>query len=214
MNDGGIMILLIIITSFIFYKLYSVLGNGNIEIFVSKKKHTDNSNEPEMKNIEDVEEIEVFEKLEVNDKVRLVLDEVYKVEKNFQETHFIKNAASAYEYILKAFADEEKQELKKLLAVEIYEDFISDIEERKNNKLKKHHTIISLDNPTIIDAKIEDNNIWFTIEFISKQVVYYTNKQEEVVQGSKAKIESIKDTWVFTKKINSSSPIWKLEEAN
>ncbi len=210
------MIILIFITSYVFYKLYSVLGNGNIEDLLKKKKNINSSqNEPEMVNLEDVEETVVdedSEKLIVKEDVRQVLDKLHNLEKNFKEKGFIKSAASAFEYILKIFAEEEKFELKRLLSSEIYENFIDDIEERKTNKLKKHHTLVSLDQPVLIDARIEDNNVWLTVEFVSKQVNYYTNFNDEVVKGNKASIDTIKDIWTFTRKINSSSPIWKLEE--
>lgn len=218
MNDGGVMIILILITSFVFYKLYSVLGNSNIEDILNKKKHTNSApNEAEMVNLENVEEetvLENGEKLKVTPEIRKVLDELYGIEKNFNEVKFIKNAANAFEYILKLFSEEEKVELKKLLTNEMYENFLQDIQERKSNKLKKHHTLISLEEPTLINAKIEDNHVSLTVEFISKQVNYFENNKHEVVKGSKSNIDTIKDTWTFVKKINSSSPIWKLEETN
>ena len=54
----------------------------------------------------------------------------------------------------------------------------------------------------IADAKVENNTISISVNFISEQML--NNDEGSIVKN--------KDTWTFEKPVNSSSPIWILTQ--
>ena len=50
------------------------------------------------------------------------------------------------------------------------------------------------------------------MEYKSQQIQVTKNQSDEVVEGDLNQILSIKEIWIFSKKLNSKSPIWALEE--
>ncbi len=176
------------IAGFIIYRLRSVLGKrtgfqkDNIE--QKPLKNEENKQTPRIPSLLDNE---------------LKLEAIYKKVDDFDHKQFLDGAKKAFEIIITAFNNGDKKTLKNLVSKDVYSAFEKAINENNNNPSSQFYSLII---DSIEDAKIENNTISISINFIS----------EQMLNNDEGKIIKNKDTWTFEKPIQSSSPIWILTQ--
>jgi len=195
MNDnfGYIdIVLLAIVAGIIILRLRSVLGKG-AEDSVIRAKHSA------------VVEAQ-FEDVNLN-----------KVEENinlkeFKEETFLKGAQAAYEMIVNAFAAADKRTLKDLTSSEVYKNFVSVLDERKNKKYVNQFTFIGIKKAKI--ENIDKKDTFYTVKtrFISEIISCVKDKDNNIVEGSPEEIQTVNDVWSFSRDLNSEDPTWHLTE--
>jgi len=176
------------IAGFIIYRLRSVLGKrtGFQKDLSQNQPKQDNKTEiaKEMPSLLDNQ---------------LKLQEVYKKVANFDHKQFIEGAKKAFEIIITSFNNGDKKNLKNLVSKDVYTAFEKAIDEKQNDPSSQFYSLIV---ESIADAKVDNNTISISINFIS----------EQMLGDDEGKIVKNKDTWTFEKPINSSSPIWILTQ--
>jgi predicted lipid-binding transport protein (Tim44 family) len=195
MNDnfGYIdIVLLAIVAGIIILRLRSVLGKG-AEDSAIRAKHTS------------VVEAQ-FEDAHSN-----------KVEENinskeFKEETFLKGAQAAYEMIVNAFAAADKTTLKDLTSSEVFKNFVSVLDERKNKKYVNQFTFIGIKKAKI--ENIDKKGTFYTVKtrFISEIISCVKDKDNNIVEGSPEEIQTVNDVWIFSRDLNSEDPTWHLTE--
>jgi len=195
MNDnfGYIdIVLLAIVAGIIILRLRSVLGKG-AEDSAIRAKHTS------------VVEAQ-FEDAHSN-----------KVEENinskeFIEETFLKGAQAAYEMIVNAFAAADKTTLKDLTSSEVFKNFVSVLDERKNKKYANQFTFIGIKKAKI--ENIDKKGTFYTVKtrFISEIISCVKDKDNNIVEGSPEEIQTVNDVWIFSRDLNSEDPTWHLTE--
>ena len=176
------------IAAFIIYRLRSVLGRrtGFQKDLSQNKPQQDKKTE--IKN-------EIPSLLDN----QLKLQEVYKKVADFDHKQFIEGAKKAFEIIITSFNNGDKKNLKNLVSKDVYIAFEKAIDEKQNDPSSQFYSLIV---ESIADAKVDNNTISISINFIS----------EQMLGDDEGKIVKNKDTWTFEKTINSSSPIWILTQ--
>jgi len=162
----------------------SKVTQGNTDIIVK---------ESDIKNLDDINKkslIKILKKL------------------NFSSRFFIEGSKSAFQSILKAFAEDQLESVKFLISDKIYQGFSKANEKRKVQGKTLITNIISFDNTKIVGANISGNNASITIEFNSQQINYVCDKEGNLIAGSKDEISQVNDIWTFKKDINSTNPNW------
>ena len=177
-----------VIAVFIIYRLRSVLGkrtgfqkNINQQEFVKKETTPDELKVPQLRENE--------QKLEA----------VYKKVNSFNHREFLDGAKKAFEIIISSFNNGDKKTLKNLVSKDVYSAFEKAIDEKTNNPESQFYSLIV---EGIADAKVENDTISISVNFISEQML--NNDEGSIVKN--------KDTWTFEKPVNSSSPIWILTQ--
>ena len=178
------------IAGFIIYRLRSVLGKRT---GFQKKM---------------VETPQKFKKEEENQKTQkipslldnqLKLEIVYRAVENFDHKQFLDGAKKAFEIIITAFNNGDKKTLKSLVSKDVFEAFEKAIDNQTNNPSAQFYSLVI---DSVEDAKVENNTISISINFVS----------EQMINNDEGKIIKNKDTWTFEKPTNSSSPIWILTQ--
>ena len=183
-------ILFAAIAGFIIYRLRSVLGKRT----GFQKKPTDH--QPKYKELKEEEQNQKIPSLLDN---QLKLETVYKNVSNFDHKQFLDGAKKAFEIIITAFNNGDKKTLKNLVSQDVYNAFEKAIDENTNNPSAQFYSLII---DSVENAKVENNTISISLNFIS----------EQMLNNDEGKIVKNKDTWTFEKPINSSSPIWILTQ--
>ena len=173
------------IAGFIIYRLRSVLGKRT---GFQKETLDQTTKEP-------IEEQNIPSLLDNE----LKLGEVYKKVKNFNHKQFLDGAKKAFEIIITSFNNGDKKTLKDLVSKEVYNAFEKAINEKTNNPSSQFYSLII---ESIEDAKVENNTISISVNFVS----------EQMVNNDEGKIIKNKDTWTFEKSVSSSSPNWTLTQ--
>ena len=176
------------IAGFIIYRLRSVLGKRT-----GFQKNFSESKPKETKKQEDVQKIPSLMDNETK------LEVVYKKVNNFNHREFLDGAKKAFEIIISSFNNGDKKTLKNLVSKDVYSAFEKAIDEKTNNPESQFYSLIV---EGIADAKVENDTISISVNFISEQML--NNDEGSIVKN--------KDTWTFEKPVNSSSPIWTLTQ--
>ncbi len=176
------------IAGFIIYRLRSVLGKRT-----GFQKNISEPKPQETKKQEDVQKIPSLMDNETK------LEAVYKKVNNFNHREFLDGAKKAFEIIISSFNNGDKKTLKNLVSKNVYSAFEKAIDEKTNNPESQFYSLIV---EGIADAKVENDTISISVNFISEQML--NNDEGSIVKN--------KDTWTFEKPANSSSPIWILTQ--
>ena len=176
------------IAGFIIYRLRSVLGKRT-----GFQKNISEPKPQETKKQEDVQKIPSLMDNETK------LEVIYKKVNNFNHREFIDGAKKAFEIIISSFNNGDKKTLKNLVSNDVYSAFEKAIDEKTNNPESQFYSLIV---EGIADAKVENNTISISVNFIS----------EQMLNNDEGSISKNKDTWTFEKPVNSSGPIWILTQ--
>ena len=176
------------IAGFIIYRLRSVLGKRT----GFQKQKTDHRS----KYKEEVNEVKETPSLLDN---QLKLQNVYKKVNDFDHKQFLEGAKKAFEIIITSFNNGDKKTLKNLVSKDVYTTFENAIDNKTNNPTSQFYSLII---DSVEDAKVENNIISISINFIS----------EQMLNDDEGKIVKNKDTWTFEKPIGSKSPVWILTQ--
>ena len=176
------------IAGFIIYRLRSVLGKRT-----GYQKEQANPNTPQKENIKETNKIPSLLDNETK------LENIYKNVNNFDHKQFLDGAKKAFEIIITSFNNGDKKTLKELVSNDVYDAFETAINNKNNNPSSQFYSLII---EGVEDAKVENNIISISINFIS----------EQMLNNDEGKIIKNKDTWIFEKPVNSTSPKWILTQ--
>ena len=179
-------IIFAVIAAFIIYRLRSVLGkrtgfqkNPSATKPVEQKTNEAQNNTPLLRENEQI------------------LEAVYKEVPGFDHKTFLEGAKKAFEIIINAFNKGDKTTLKNLVSKDVYLAFEGAIDSGSNNPNSQFYSLVV---DGIEDAKVENDLITISINFISEQIL--GDNEDQVIKN--------KDTWVFEKHKNSKDPVWIL----
>ena len=176
------------IAGFIIYRLRSVLG-----------KRTGYEKRPaEVKKSTEEEKINTNQTPSLSENEKK-LEDVYKQTNNFNHKQFLDGAKKAFEIIITAFNNGDKNTLKDLVSNSVYSAFDKAIDNKENNPSSQFYSLI-IDG--IEDASVKNGIISISVNFTSEQML--NNDEGSIVKN--------KDTWTFEKQANSSTPKWTLTQ--
>ena len=91
---------------------------------------------------------------------------------------------------------------------------MSAVDSRIKSEHKLFNELINFDSVAISEAGIIGGNFEITVSFKTKIISYATTKDGQTIEGNQDSPQSITDTWVFEKSINSQDPNWVLVSTN
>ncbi len=143
--------------------------------------------------------------------VQRALADIMSADPNFDQHGFAEGARTAFEMILSAFAEDDRETLKNLLTAEVYQNFAAALDARTAAGETLETTLVGVNSIEIVDAALENQNAEVTVRIVSEQVNVTTDANGEVVDGDSNYIDTITDIWTFERDIQSQSPNWFLK---
>jgi len=208
-------ILLAMLTAFVFYRLWTVLGTrtggektreSRVTAKTESSKTIDSDNIIVLPNRKirpsepEIESTRAFES---------ALTQLKTIDTTFNKNSFLTGAARAFEKIVLSYASGDITQLKKLLSKEVYAKFILAIEQRQQNN-NYMEAVIDFVDGDIIDAKTTKSSASITVQFQSEQMLA-TLDEEGVSFDNPARLKTkVIDIWTFKRVFSSTSPIWLL----
>jgi predicted lipid-binding transport protein (Tim44 family) len=138
------------------------------------------------------------------------LKQILSVDRSFEPEPFLEGARAAYEMIVMAFADGDKKALKNLLSREVYEGFVTAIDDREKRGETIESTFVGIDKAEIVEAALKNSTAQVTVKIHSQLISATRDKAGEVVDGDPAKVSEVIDIWTFARDTTSRDPNWKL----
>lgn len=146
-------------------------------------------------------------------KINSAINEILKIDSNFEITSFCDGAKKAFEFILTEYSNSNLKPLEKLVNKNIYKAFENQINQRSKKKEELSITVISVNDPEIKSVKFEKKHIAFVkLLFESEQVQITKNLKGDTIDGDNNQILQINEFWTFSKNLKSKDPNWILEE--
>jgi predicted lipid-binding transport protein (Tim44 family) len=138
------------------------------------------------------------------------LEAIAAADRQFTGKDFVNGARAAYEVIVTAFAQGQRDTLRDLLSSEVFESFNAAITAREERHEKVETTFVSIDKVWIEEAQLRDKTAQVTVQFTSKIITLTRNAAGEIVEGSTDRITEVVDVWTFARQTAASDPNWHL----
>ncbi|MFS2325573.1 Tim44/TimA family putative adaptor protein [Brucella sp. C7-11G] len=142
----------------------------------------------------------------VNDGLRAI----QAADPSFNPDTFVDGVKIAYEMIVMSFADGDRKVLKNLLSKEVYEGFVSAIDEREARGESVRSTFVGIDKADIANAEMKGSEAHVTLNIVSQMISATFDKDGKVVEGDQENVVEIRDLWTFARDTRSRDPNWKL----
>ena len=147
---------------------------------------------------------------EANTPVARGLDEIAKIEPEFDGRGFGEGAKSAYEMIVTAFAQGDRATLKNLLSKDVFDGFDRAIAERETRGEKAETTFVSIDKAEIMSVDVRSRVAQVTVRFLSKLITATRDASGKVIDGSPEAVVDVTDVWTFARTLGTRDPNWLL----
>lgn len=208
-------IVLALIAGVVLFRLYHVLGQKDNDGEFIQEKNVDLSNIIDISEQVKAEEVVNLTELEkdIAPAFNNVLEEVRKIDANFSLKKFLDGAKKAFEMILTAFAENDKEKLKLLLDDKIYQQFLKEIDKRTQNQVNLNLTLVSLPIVEIRDVKLVGRKISIDVFYNSQQITILKNQNNEIIEGNPSQIDNVEDIWRFEKELGGKQS-WLLVNVN
>jgi predicted lipid-binding transport protein (Tim44 family) len=138
------------------------------------------------------------------------LDDIRAHDPNFSPERFIEGARHAFEIIVKGFAEGDTATLRPLVSDEVYDAFAEVIRHRLGVKESVETRIERLQEPEIIEARMDGRTAVITIKFVSGQVTVTRDAEGKILEGDPERSVEHIDHWTFSRNTRSSDPNWIL----
>ncbi|NMG37971.1 Tim44/TimA family putative adaptor protein [Chelativorans sp. ZYF759] len=143
---------------------------------------------------------------ELNAGLRAIQD----ADPSFEPRGFVEGAKMAYEMIVMAYADGDRETLRNLLSKDVYEGFVAAIDDREKQHEKIESSFIGIDKIDLIGAEMKGSEAHLTLRIVSELISATRNSAGEVIDGDPETVAEVKDVWTFARDTRSSDPNWKL----
>ena len=142
----------------------------------------------------------------LNDALRQILS----ADRSFEPETFLQGAKSAYEMIVIAFAEGDRKSLKNLLSKEVYDGFVSAIEDREKRGESIDSTFVGIDKAEIVEAMLKGSQAQVTVKVHSQLISATRDSAGDIVDGDPNKVSEVVDIWTFARDTMSRDPNWRL----
>ena len=129
-----------------------------------------------------------------------------------EKEQFLKGVEIAYESILTSFAKGEKENLKKLLTKDVFNNFEQAIENRNKENIKSELTFIGFKESKVEKFEKIKDQFFSTVKIVCEIISVKKDKNEVIVEGDPDKIKTVTDYWKFSKSALSKNPNWFLTQ--
>lgn len=136
--------------------------------------------------------------------------EIMAADPTFEPARFTAGARTAYEMIVRAFAEGDKDTLQNLLSPEVYSGFAMAIDQRKAAGQETVTKLESIDETDLVEGGVKAGMAQVSMRFSAKMITVTRDKAGEVVQGDPDLVISTDELWTFARQIGSPDPTWRL----
>jgi len=155
-------------------------------------------------------ETEIAQFANGDEKIASGLKAIAEADSTFTPKSFMEGAKQAYEMVVTAFAQGDRQTLRNLLEKDVYDGFERAIKDREAAGRKIDFTFVGLPRVDISDAELDKRNANVTVRFHAEVVSATKDKDGTLIEGDEVAVTNIADEWTFARSPKSRDPNWKL----
>jgi predicted lipid-binding transport protein (Tim44 family) len=212
--DGGSAFLEILffgmVAAFLVLRLRSVLGK---RIGHERKPQTDRDETSKLEpRVNDDNVVAMPSPRNLSDPVQAGIVDIQRADRSFDPDGFAAGAKTAFELILNAFANGDRDTLRTLCSPEVYRLLDSEMQGRETREETLESTLVRIREAKIIGAKLLGNTAQVTLRIGSEQINVSRDREGHAIQGQHGVVDSVTDIWTFSRNTASNDPNWTLTE--
>lgn len=215
---GGEMIELLVLVALaavVLLRLKSVIGTrtGNEAPPEYLRPKTDQAERPGPVAVPDDDDLAGPDPLDdAPEGARTAIQQIHSVEPDFDLKGFANGARGAYEMILMAYEEGDRETLQSLLAPDVFQAFEAGIKAREEQGLRVEARFIGVREAEVEDVTFEthSNIADVTVRFVGELITAVRDAENRVVEGDPNEIRRQSDSWTFSREMGSRDPNWLL----
>lgn len=151
---------------------------------------------------------------EADSEAQQALFQMALTDRTFDANQFVANAKEAYRIVVESFAEGDRATLRDLMAPHVYAAFEAALAERETSGDTLKIDIRNIRHAEIAAAQIVPHNseARITMRFTSEQSRVTRDKTGVVVEGDEKLVQTMVDSWIFARMLNSRDPRWLVVE--
>ena len=144
------------------------------------------------------------------DAILSAVSDIAAADRYFDPEGFLVGAKSAFDMIMSAFAEGNRDTLSSLVSKEIYSAFEGAIQAREDQGQQLTFTIFEEPKVQYESADLDRGMAYVGVRIESLQTSVVTNSDGETVSGSQDKPQRVINHWVFSRQTTADDPNWTL----
>ena len=140
------------------------------------------------------------------------IEALHKLDRTFTEAAFLGGATQAFEMVLRAYADGDLAQLKRLLGYDLLQSFTQSIQRRNANKESLSIELEDIKEASILNIAVAVSVAAITVHFHSVQTRIARDADDKIIDEDESQTQEIVDIWTFERDLTLGDPNWKLVE--
>ena len=140
--------------------------------------------------------------------------EIAAADSQFDLAAFVEGARGAYEVVLEAFWNGDRETLRDLCDNDVYAGFIAAIDAREQASETLENKLIRIEETRIQSASIDGTLARIAVLFVADIAAVTRDKDGNVIAGSLDDAIESRDVWTFTRNVTARDPNWLLDETD
>lgn len=216
-------VILAMIAAFLGLRLYSVLGRRAEHEEESVPQRFDSGKDDEQRPAQHPQYApaapqRVIEMDGVMPAVERGIREIAQADSRFDIAQFLAGARGAYEMILEAFWNGDRETLRELCDDDVYEGFVAAIDAREEAGETLDNKLIRIEETRIHSASLDGGRSGRTariaVLFVADIAAVTRDRDGNVIAGSLDDAIESRDVWTFSRNVGAKDPNWLLDETD
>lgn len=207
------LLILFAIAAFVLYRLKSVIGTRTgYEAPPETYTNGMGSKQPEQRGPRPVNDVDRMIDDSLPEPIREAVAAMREAEPSFDLETFLDGARQAYEMILIAYEEGDRNLLNDLLAPDVYRAFAGVIDEREAEGLTVEARFIGVRDLKVDAAAFDPdtNEADVTLRFTGELITAVRDSENRIVEGDPNEIRRQTDVWTFSRVMGAPNPNWLL----
>ena len=151
-------------------------------------------------------------RLTSTDPVDRGIAEIQSADSSFDPDGFVTGARTAFELIINAFANGDRDTLRSLTSDNVFGVLESEMRRREDACETLEVTLVRIRDARIVEAGVSGSQTVITLKIESEQIKDVRDGESHAIQGQHGQIEQATDIWTFSRDAQSKDPNWALSE--
>lgn len=136
------------------------------------------------------------------------------IDPRFEMTGFLEGAKGAYQMVLEAFWQGDRETLRELCDDDVFARFDSAIEVREAAGETLDNRLVRIEDATIKSAELDGRVARIAVLFVADIAAVTRDAEGTVIAGSLNDAIETRDIWTFMRHFDAGGPDWKLDETD
>ena len=211
-------VILAMIAAFLGMRLYSVLGQRaeHEEEAISNRYESGDQPQPQADEAPKpaAQVIEMPRNPNLHPSVEQGVRAIAAADRTFDLMAFLEGAKGAYGMVLEAYWSGDKETLRELCDLDVYQSFAGAIDAREESGHTLDNRLIRIEDATVRDAEMDGRTARVTVLFVSDIASVTRDGDGTMIAGSLDDAIESRDIWTFSRDVDGAGPDWILDETD